>query len=1435
MKKRNTKAFTVVELVIVIAVIAILAAVMIPTFSGLIRKANKSADEAEITSLNTQLAIWDGGISSESDLYAVIAETYGEETAKTFAPRSAKHGLHYWYDSVENKIVLKTYSEIKAMDEQAKADAQASNKITVLSAAEMSEEEKISFQEANKSSFRMFFDRFYIVDRGGSVIGDALNALENGAEDIAAKLDALNNLPALSSKDLKAMAEALLARLGEIAIIGNDTVFVTDKDIVNTIHFMPGIETVPSTDLDYIATFSKLDEKGNSVIIIPTTVTKVAEHSLWFDTANTVKLQTSLADIEAIAAVFQANSTNAIILDKDGNEYTIDGATVSGNGKTESLEYGNKVTSFNLTCPEGEKFYYNSGENTLYVAHSGSGFSLGVNILDATINKDTVVQDVTWSAEGDVSVNNGVVTITAPSKYDKNYDYQGKVIATSVTDANVTAELNIVIITLKNAVVNIGANQLYLDNNNTSNTLTLTYDGTDQSAEYAIAGFIPTYTINDILTGTCCDATPVFTTSGDFFEIVDNNKLKLIKENLSGTKTQTLTVTVGDHIEKTFTVTVIDASSAEFTKKYTNNYLYRVGNANTFTLGSLFAADGNVNNAIVTIYDAAKTVVDRAPIATTGTNVFKATYTANSTAWENGTIQFEGTGVAIIQIKDGQNGIPIEIAVEVVNGKNVTAASDFSGATSYVLLNDITWGTANKTAISGTLYGNGFAINATAFTSATTTSNNALFYLNGGTIDNIVINGPVYPELIYQSETSASRPYYVAGVYTTGNATITNSYISGFRSPVMADSTYLYVENTTLVGGNYANLWLNKGNLYLKNVTTVQEKKYATVGDTSKQILGAGIVVTDGISNLAEITIEGYLNQYNWVTESDKSYLDTDIQSAVSTLFSNSTITHNGRINTGILFMGSRTIEVKDSRSNKASVPYQLVEISPATIYTHVTTNGAVSSFPTYGGYTPNAQMALKPTFKDNLGTTNGKLEYSIDIPNGATCTVDASVYTVSKYTGQDITVNISCNGGTQSGNVFTFSAVGTYTITYEVEDNTFYNADGSKQTDNVIDTYTVTVVVANSNHASAVIDVSGVNKTLYMNLENTYTDSDYAAAFAILDGLKITDYNEDGSSFTVTISANALPTGLTVTASGFKGSATTKVISGKLYMYDSSAQNNQSGYGNITITYKYTGKNGKEVTATVTHTNVGTNSYTTLEDNRSLTGGSSCVTPDTLVTLADGTQKRIDELTYDDKLLVWDFYTGKYVVTPIMLILNHGYAETTVIELTFDDGTVVKAANAHAFFDSDLNDWVNFTSENAKDYLGHNFVKVDEHSNKTVELVSVSVWTEYTEAWTVATANHYNCIAEGMLSITPLLENLQSFTIGENMQYDEAQMQADIEKYGLYDYEEFAHLLTLEEFELLHIAEFKIGVGKGLYTYDEALYAIELYSYLKSVENNQK
>ena len=81
MKKLNKKGFTIVELVIVIAVIAILAAVLIPTFGGVINNAKESANKQDATNTYKQLLteqeylgdldLADGNVV---DLYILVGE-----------------------------------------------------------------------------------------------------------------------------------------------------------------------------------------------------------------------------------------------------------------------------------------------------------------------------------------------------------------------------------------------------------------------------------------------------------------------------------------------------------------------------------------------------------------------------------------------------------------------------------------------------------------------------------------------------------------------------------------------------------------------------------------------------------------------------------------------------------------------------------------------------------------------------------------------------------------------------------------------------------------------------------------------------------------------------------------------------------------------------------------------------------------------------------------------------------------------------------------------------------------------------------------------------------------------------------------------------------------------------------------------------------------
>lgn len=103
MEKRFKRAFTIVELVIVIAVIAILAAVLIPTFTTLIDKANESADLQAVQQMNTILAAnsADEDVENISDVIEILAKE--DIDIENYKPLSSNRQF-YWVKSI-NRIV----------------------------------------------------------------------------------------------------------------------------------------------------------------------------------------------------------------------------------------------------------------------------------------------------------------------------------------------------------------------------------------------------------------------------------------------------------------------------------------------------------------------------------------------------------------------------------------------------------------------------------------------------------------------------------------------------------------------------------------------------------------------------------------------------------------------------------------------------------------------------------------------------------------------------------------------------------------------------------------------------------------------------------------------------------------------------------------------------------------------------------------------------------------------------------------------------------------------------------------------------------------------------------------------------------------------------------------------------------------------------------
>ena len=102
MKTQNKKGFTIVELVIVIAVIAILAAVLIPTFINLTKKANESADIQACRQMNTQLAI-NEVLKGKSITEVHAALKSGGMDTENYTPLVEGH--YFFWDSELNRVL----------------------------------------------------------------------------------------------------------------------------------------------------------------------------------------------------------------------------------------------------------------------------------------------------------------------------------------------------------------------------------------------------------------------------------------------------------------------------------------------------------------------------------------------------------------------------------------------------------------------------------------------------------------------------------------------------------------------------------------------------------------------------------------------------------------------------------------------------------------------------------------------------------------------------------------------------------------------------------------------------------------------------------------------------------------------------------------------------------------------------------------------------------------------------------------------------------------------------------------------------------------------------------------------------------------------------------------------------------------------------------
>ena len=1366
MKNTNRKAFTLVELVIVIAVIAILAGVMIPTFGAIIKNAHISNDTSTAASINIAIASKIDGINSIDDLNDAIDIAFGTDYHKVIEPKSAKHGYHFWYNIETNSVEVKPYDPTDPDFQNAEDGEQAyfGNQADGVSAIADGISSDVSFDTKGRD-YRLL-GKYFLLDNAGT-IGKVLYELDKGINA------SVPNLSAIGDKDDNfGLAQALIKRLGYVAEV---------------------------TSFEINATTSGVKDIG-SIVYIPYDVrnlTLKAEHF----TSNT--------------GVDPTNATvNWISSDEDLATITPDGNTCD---VTVSLPEagGDDVVTITATVTSGGK----------------------------SITKDVTILYLYSATLGDNNTDFGAIDLDNSGDIPEiEISYDGT--KTEFTLGDITA---------------IGPNYS-VDGVNFDTTVTIS---TDIDEIFTIEGNVLKLTTTQF-------GEQTFTVKvGEYLE----TQVKVTVKDNSGTPFTVNYITDDVKMGDSYLFRVGNANKFVLSELFNST---NPGDKIKLTIYDGSATDDEGNYYEIYTAD--------------GENVkLWASYTSQLTSetWANSTIQFHGTGVAIIKVETPKGDA--ELKVEVVDGYNVTKYSELKSTENNVLLNDITLSSGSFYVSSNKyLWGNGFTFDVK---NGSNTEMGIITLNRGATLDNVKVVGPVYNEYqgkhtqpysastVLANENSRVVNCYIsngrAPLRTSGDVLVENTTLHGGRYANMdIRSGNVTLKNVTTINQSNLNDKTASGEIVIGlGIVVYIDAPTDTTVTIAGELHQYNFISEDDEdyipSDLASsFNVVFAFNQF----KHNNKYVNTGIlfMNGKSDMLKNQPNTYS---------QDSKSLTI--AGITRTGFIYSLNN----TLYTFI------DQALVWSGWTPNAQYSIDPIYSFNHTINAKPVEgndyaeirddgvFYISMDQGDVFEFNTNILTVKKY-GIDLSYAVYLDGVLQ-GDVIEFTKAGSYELVFEYEDR--YNYDKTlNKTDKVYTkTYHINVSVVIPNAKPAEFVFSGSNGTIikqpdgkgyyYVSLDvnaavsgsigkktvdgidvyypivEAYNGSDFKwdsghngaetwhASFPVFRNvITITDYANGGLGDAIVY--NDSNTSWPTFADGTKklqveNPQTTFVYSGTSSNVPKEPAREYSGV------WAYKGENltsndrtEQTIVAQYQYSDNAGNTYYYYVGYHcpKHTGESSCVTGDTLITLADGSQVRVDSLTGNEMLLVWDHVKGELSVAPIAYIVNHDetISKHNVMSLVFSDGSNVDIIGEHVFFDKTLNKYVAITADNVNEFIGHVFVSNVGDGLSEITLVAAIEEERNTGVYEVVTYQSITCFTNGVLSASAYLDPiLNVFDIDEDtLAYDLELMMADIEKYGLYTYEDFEGLVPVEAFEMYNAAYLKVAVGKGYITWNDILDLIDIY-----------
>ncbi len=339
-----------------------------------------------------------------------------------------------------------------------------------------------------------------------------------------------------------------------------------------------------------------------------------------------------------------------------------------------------------------------------------------------------------------------------------------------------------------------------------------------------------------------------------------------------------------------------------------------------------------------------------------------------------------------------------------------------------------------------------------------------------------------------------------------------------------------------------------------------------------------------------------------------------------------------------------------------------------------------------------------------------------------------------------------------------TGSSVTSYTLTNLSAGNYYAKVYGVDEAGNIGSSYCDSATTSNGYCSLSNTTALKWQYTITYNLTNLKHDNSTSTTATA------TIYQSYSTTLAVSASSTwySLPSSVEISMGG------TTLSSGTDYTYDSSS-------GAITIN-KITG----DVTITA-----------------SASGG--CLTKGTKILLANGKTKNIEDIRYDDLLLVWNYETGTYTYEyPIWI--EKVKKSSNYKKITLSDGTILKIVGKHGVFSEELNEFVS-VDDNTKFKVGIKIAKLNNNRISYVKVTNIENINDEIEYYHVVSTRYYNIIANDVLTTdgNVMLSNLYDFEGNikwKNRNYNQL---------DLYDYSLFSDFMPYYMFKGMRASEGKV------------------------------